>query len=167
MMDADGTIIRSFMRETGAVEDYDRVVLLPNRFEAIRALSEQSEVRFALVSNQGGVAFGYQTEAQVYAKMAAVCAELNCFFGQPFSVHVCFEHPKATIDKYRANSPRRKPGPGLLLEAMDAHLSWDTDEFISDRQRDQAVFIGDLDTDREAAASAKVKYFDADAFFAG
>lgn len=154
--DVDGTLVRSFMREGKGEFTYADVEPLPNRLKVLQGLAGSMHSRFALVTNQGGVAFGYQTEQEVYAKMADVLAEFDLFWSRPFSVHICFNHPKAQIDQYRCDDPRRKPGPGMLIEAFAAHRV----------AHAHTVFIGDMESDKEAAVKAGVQFEWAEDFFA-
>jgi histidinol phosphatase-like enzyme len=157
MLDIDGTICRSFLREGGQRADFDLVEFLPFRQARLRALAGEPRACFALVTNQAGVAMGYQTDYQVHAKIGRILAGLEFFYGKPHSVHVCFTHDDAKIAKYRTpvGTDRRKPGPGMLFEAMIAHGG----------HKQEAQFIGDMQTDEQAAAAAGVAYVDAEAFF--
>ncbi len=157
--DIDGTLIRSFIPESGEAEDYDRVELLPGRLEKLATLEERRS-QFALVTNQAGVAMGYQTEEQVYTKLGRVLAAVQFFGGYPTTVHCCVDHPKAKIKKYRKDEGYRKPEPGMLLQAMQLHSPGAVDD------RKHTLFIGDMDTDRECAERAGVGYADAEQFFA-
>lgn len=166
IFDFDGTLIRSFMREGEArhgtdIEGdvYDQVEVLPNRREVLRWLLTADGHALAAATNQGGVAFGFQTVGQVALKMERVVRELGL---QPYEmpVYVCHHHPQASVDpdhwRDAAGCQRRKPAPGMLLEAMN-------DLGFSTRQ---TVYVGDMDTDRVAAGAAGVAYVDAEEFFA-
>jgi D-glycero-D-manno-heptose 1,7-bisphosphate phosphatase len=156
LFDVDGTLIRSFMREGDAEHDYDDVEMLEGRWDVLLAVAKQEGSRFGLVTNQAGVAMGYQTPEQVRAKLGRVLTELHFFFARPFSVHCCMHHPKAKLaDWHQDPCPRRKPGPGMIFEAMEAHGVFTTETF----------YIGDMDSDREAAAAAGVRYIDEASFF--
>jgi histidinol phosphatase-like enzyme len=116
--------------------------------------------RFGLVTNQGGVAFGFQTKEQVWEKLGRIVTALDFFYGQPFSVHVSLYHPDATVPEWRCEagslaSQRRKPSGRMLVEAMERHR---VDQLTT-------VMVGDLDTDHQAADAAKVVYYDAKEFF--
>lgn len=170
LFDVDGTLIRSFLRDTPAesAEVYDRVELLPGRAGLLHALAKDGN-RFGIVTNQDGVAFGYQTKEQVGVKIARVLKECAFFYGQPFSVHICFHHPRATIDEYRdpEGCKRRKPERGMILEAMAAHYGpSESAGGLMYRAAGKTVFVGDMATDAEAAKAAGVTYHDAEAFFA-
>jgi D-glycero-D-manno-heptose 1,7-bisphosphate phosphatase len=153
--DIDGTLSRSFLREGDAEHDYDDIEILPDRRDAIHALAGPN-ARFALITNQAGVAMGYQTPEQVWRKLGGVIAAFGGFHCRPVSLHVCFDHPDAKVAMWKMDPcPRRKPGPGMLIEALEAHHVDPTD----------AVFVGDMKTDRQAAEAAQVEYYDADEFF--
>jgi D-glycero-D-manno-heptose 1,7-bisphosphate phosphatase len=157
MLDIDGTLCRSFLREGGQRADFDLVEFLPFRQARLRALADEFGACFALVTNQAGVAMGYQTDYQVHAKIGRILAGLEFFYGRPHSVHVCFTHDKPKLAHYttQPGDDRRKPGPGMLLEAMRVHGTG----------RTASRFVGDMQTDEQAAAAAGVEYVDAQAFF--
>lgn len=156
IFDLDCTLIEGYWEKKGAKAlPFERIALLPGREETIRRLAEQGAL-FSIVTNQAVVAFGYQTVAEVQAKIAGVLAALDFFYGAPVSVHVCYHHPHATVEEWRQDPcARRKPSPGMLNEAVDAH-NWLLGE---------SVFIGDMKTDREAAAAAGLTYVDEADFF--
>jgi histidinol phosphatase-like enzyme len=139
------------------VARYDTVELLPGRAGALWRLTEDPVARFALVTNQAGVAFGYQTMAQVGEKLARVALACEFFYARPFSIHIAVGHPKAKIIEYRDPLlvARRKPAPTMLEEAIARHGV----------TADGTVFVGDMDSDRECAAAAGVEYVDASEFF--
>ncbi len=78
------------------------------------------------------------------------------------SVHICFHHPHATLEQWRAWTQRRKPGAGMLYEALEAHS-----HYIDSRRTELPVlFIGDMETDEQAAELADIPFTYADEFFA-
>lgn len=158
IFDLDQTLIEGYWAE-GADKalPYERIVVLPGREAKIRKLAEGGAL-FSIVTNQGGVAFGYQTVAEVKAKIAGVLAAFDFFYGAPVSVHVCYHHPKAKLPEWLMDPcERRKPAPGMLNEAIDAH-NWLPME---------SVFIGDMTTDEAAAQAAGIAYIDEAEFFKG
>lgn len=72
------------------------------------------------------------------------------------SIHVAFGHPHAKIDRYKVDDGRRKPGPKMLEQAMETH----------DATRHNTLYVGDMDTDQQAAEAAHIAYYHANTFFA-
>lgn len=169
LLDLDGTLVADALVEVdngkGATklerrqdELFTEPTLLPNRAEVIARAAEEDD-SFAIVTNQGGVAWGYHTVAEVHQRIAVTLRQLDFFFGQPFSVHVAFDHPRATVSGFRTDpdrAPRRKPDPGMLLEARGHH-----DEALL-----YTLMVGDREEDREAAEAAYVDFAPAGEFFA-
>lgn len=156
MLDVDGTLIKPLLHD-GMGKDYDKVEVLPGRQSWVNQMVDSHiPVAFALITNQACVAMGYQTEDRVYDKMDRIMRILGlrrC----PTTIHVAFEHPNALIDKYRGSRGMRKPGPGMLLEALKVHGVGKQD----------ALFVGDMETDEQAALTARVPYRRAEEFFHG
>jgi histidinol-phosphate phosphatase family protein len=108
--------------------------------------------RIVIVTNQGGVAFGYQTEAQAHATHRALLDAL------PVTVeasYLCPHHPEGTVQRYAITCPNRKPAPGAILDALDRFQA----------QPQECLFVGDQDSDRLAAEAAEVPFRWAGEFF--
>jgi histidinol phosphatase-like enzyme len=159
-MDMDGTLIEPHYDGGEEVQPYEAVKLLPGVYDRLQWLAiHDSGAKFSIITNQGGVAFGFVTEEQAYAKIGLVLAKLEMMWSRPISVHVCFNHPDAKLDLYRYDDPRRKPGPEMIHEAMRYHgIAHDTCCI-------PAVMTGDLPADEGAAKAAGVAYVDHDKFF--
>ena len=113
-------------------------------------------IPIALATNRGGVAFGYTTleEAEALAQEAAdLCAIPEA------KIYVCPYHAKAHGQganmRYAREDDCRKPNPGMLTQAL-------ADFGISS---EQAFYVGDMETDRQAAENAGMGFFWADEFF--
>lgn len=145
---------------------YDTVTLLPGRQERVKALLAAGD-RVAIVTNQGGVAFGYQSKEQATEKIGQVLSATGIpgrgirtrpsrKRGQP-GAYAAFLHPKATVEEFVCSeaSDWRKPGGGMIRQAMRDYGVGPAD----------VVMVGDMDTDRLAAVAAGVAYRDADEFF--
>jgi D-glycero-D-manno-heptose 1,7-bisphosphate phosphatase len=168
MMDMDDTLITSGFVKGKWIKghDYMDFELLPNVYDRLRAITQiDASARFAICTNQGGVAYGYQTEEDARTKVARVLAMLEFFWSRPFSVHICFNHPAATVDLYKYDDPRRKPNPGMLEEAIKWHHHGHTGKDQLHDARPLCVYVGDLETDRQAATAAGVRYKDHEHFF--
>lgn len=118
--------------------DPAQVRLVPG---AAAAVARARQLGFAIVtiSNQGGVAKGAHSEEDVVAtnrRMDELLRQEN-----PNAVidrhEFCPFHPEGTVEQYRQESERRKPRPGMILEAaaamkLDLPASW----VIGDAPRD-------------------------------
>jgi len=115
-------------------------------------------IDIALATNRGGVAWGFNTLEEAEG-LAHEAAEL-C--GVPEArIYICPYHAKArgpkVVWKYAKDHECRKPKPGMLLEAMeDAGVS-----------ADETIFVGDFETDEQAAENAGVRFYWAEVFFGG
>lgn len=102
-----------------------------------------------VVTNQSGIARGYYTEADMQAlhdhmtkELKEAGAYIDRFYYAPW-------HENGEVARYRKASIDRKPGPGMLLQAMA--------EFNVNRE--QSFLIGDKETDLDAARAAGVGAF--------
>lgn len=149
MLDRDGTLNRGLGDRP---PNHPREVeLLPGVGAKLREYAAQGWW-LAIVSNQGGVAFGYQTEAQARATHQALLDAL------PVAVDascLCFHHPRGTIPHYATNCSRRKPAPGAILDALSRF----------EARPEACLFVGDQDTDCQAAKAAGVPFVWAKDFF--
>jgi D-glycero-D-manno-heptose 1,7-bisphosphate phosphatase len=130
---------------------YVEPALLPRVGSLIRDLALPSLGNsFAIATNQGGVALGFQTEEEVRLRIRRSLDLLVNFNWQPYSVHVATAYP-GHGDPTPHELHLRKPAPGMLIEAMVKHGTMPGD----------TVFVGDRDSDRAAAEAAGVEFVDA------
>lgn len=148
VFDVDGTLTETKSGATFRKEASDWK-WLPGRLERIRELDHQG-VKLAVATNQGGVAFGYLDPQDIRAELERMAEQAHI----PY-VAMCFSHPKATIEAFREDSPRRKPGPGMLLEIIVS----------SGEAKEATLMVGDRDEDEQAALAAGVDFAWADTFF--
>jgi D-glycero-D-manno-heptose 1,7-bisphosphate phosphatase len=148
--DVDGTLTTT---KSGATfrKSADDWQWLPGRLEKVRMLKE-SGVKLAVATNQGGVAFGYMKAQDIQDELTRMCVEARIY---PDRLYICYSHPKASLDQYREDSDRRKPGPGMLWEAMN-----NTDILPED-----TLMVGDRPEDEQAAKAAGVDFIHADEYF--
>jgi D-glycero-D-manno-heptose 1,7-bisphosphate phosphatase len=128
-----------------AENTYDEILWLPNRLETLDYLTGQGH-DVAVVTNQTGVSYGYQTREQVTTKMEQVAAEVCCHAAYRPLVYACMDADDIIY---------RKPSPGMLRRAMN--------EFGATIP--ETVMVGDLPTDQQAARSAYVAFSWAEDFF--
>lgn len=148
IFDVDGTLTTT---KSGATfrKTADDWQWLPGRLAKVAMLHLQG-IKLAIASNQGGVAFGYLDPLEIRRELVAMANE-----GHIAYVEMCFSHPEATRPGYRDNSPRRKPGPGMLLEIIDA----------SGETKQDTLMVGDRPEDEQAAQNAGVAFMWANEFF--
>ncbi|QNN22549.1 HAD-IIIA family hydrolase [Planctomycetales bacterium ZRK34] len=114
-LDRDNTLIHN----DGDLGDPDKVVLIQGAASAIASLRGLG-YRIVVVTNQGGVARGKYTEADVDAVHQRIVDKLkptNNAIVDRF--YYCPFHPEAVVDEYRREHPWRKPAPGMLLQAIE------------------------------------------------
>lgn len=146
--DADGTLITTL---SGARfrQDAQDWQTLPGRREKCHLLKRQGKKQ-AVASNQGGVAFGYLKEHDIRRALIDM-AEKLCLD----AVYMCPEHPQGKVPGYSVDSPDRKPGPGMLQKAM----------YAFEVTPEHTLFVGDMDTDQQAAQNAGCHFAWARDFF--
>jgi D-glycero-D-manno-heptose 1,7-bisphosphate phosphatase len=152
IFDKDGTLVAK-CGDRPANTPAEQVVLpgVIDRLAGLRAAGH----KLALATNQGGVAWGFISLSTAY-RLAHDAAQK---VGGLDVVAVCPYYPGAkgprARERYARSSSRRKPRPGMLLDLMQ-RLGYDPDE---------TVFIGDSETDLQAAEAAGVEFEWADTFF--
>ncbi|MEO7319526.1 MAG: HAD family hydrolase [Chthoniobacteraceae bacterium] len=122
-LDRDGTL----MHDTGYVGNPSLVEVYPGVAEALVRL-KTAGFKTVIVTNQSGIPRGYFTESDFHA----VQARFEEMIGPAVidAVYFCADHPDEATE-------RRKPGPGMLLEAardhgLDLPRSW----MVGDRAGD-------------------------------
>ena len=132
--DRDNTLIVS----DGYLGDPARVMLVEGAADAV-AKARQYGFRVVTISNQSGVARGMFDENAVRAVNRRLDELLQLH--NPAAIidahEYCPYHPEAVVERYRQDSPLRKPKPGMILAAaerlsLDLSRSW----VIGDAPRD-------------------------------
>jgi D-glycero-D-manno-heptose 1,7-bisphosphate phosphatase len=139
-VDRDGVI----NREKDYVWQPEEFEFLPGVFAALREAADKGYL-ILIITNQAGIARGYYSEEDYHRltewmlhKFRDEGVEVTAVYFDPF-------HPEG-IGKYRKESLRRKPNPGMIFEAARDHG-------IS---LQQSVLVGDKLTDTEAGRRAGV-----------
>ena len=123
-LDRDGVLNRALVRDgkpypPASVAELE---ILPGVSEAL-ALLRQAGFLLFVVTNQPDVARGSQRQEVVEAINAALCRALPLE-----AIFTCYDD---------GNSPRRKPNPGLLLEAVEQYgVDLEASFLIGDRWKD-------------------------------
>ena len=135
-LDRDGVINNG--GETAFVNQPSDFQFIDGSLEAIRLLTEAGW-RIFIVTNQGGIAAGFLTESTLIEIHKQMLVEINVSGGCIEAIYYC----RHSSDE---NCLCRKPKPGMLLQAKDAHGL----DFTN------AYMIGDWITDIQAAERADV-----------
>ena len=137
-LDRDNTLIAN----DGDLGDPAQVRLIDGVASALLKLRDVG-YRLVVVSNQGGVARGKFSEAEVDAvneRIATLIDESAKCRGLIERFYYCPYHPEGANKRYRREHPWRKPQPGMLLQAghdlgLDLGRSW----LVGDQPRDVAA----------------------------
>lgn len=143
IFDADGTLRRCTVPGQPCPNKDDEWELMPGVKEKIAAFPE--EVRFAIVSNQGGVGLKILSEDSAWTMLLRLEHQTTPGRGIVF---MCPHAPKAGCFC-------RKPHPYLLYKSMKTARA----------SPSETLYVGDMDSDREAAQRAGVDFLWAWEFF--
>lgn len=134
-LDRDNTLIPN----DGDLGDPGRVSLNDGVAVGLKALRDAG-YRLVVVTNQGGVARGKYTEADVDAVHTRIASLIDETTGRENIIdrfYYCPYHPEARVEEYRRDHPWRKPNPGMLLQAArDMELDLSRCWMIGDQARD-------------------------------
>lgn len=143
-LDRDGVI----NKDTGYLNRPEDCQWIDGAVDAIRSLNETGYL-VVVVTNQAGIARGYYTEDEFRKFMSWYSSFLAARGAHLDDVFYCPDHATEGIGAYRRDSDRRKPNPGMLLEAIH---KWKPDLANS-------FLIGDKESDLQAANAAGIPGF--------
>jgi D-glycero-D-manno-heptose 1,7-bisphosphate phosphatase len=90
-----------------------------------------------VVTNQAGIARGYYTENDFLKLSDWMCNEFEKNESPISKVYFAPTHPTGGLGKYRKPDNRRKPNPGMILEAaIDFNLDLKSSILIGDKKTD-------------------------------
>jgi len=152
LFDLDDTLIEGFVAPP---QPYSRVQVLPGRVATLSYLMTK-ERRIGIVTNQGNIAFGYQTEQEALSKFREVYHVLGLDMTD-HPLHFCFSDTRSKIPRYSIieDASRRKPSGKMIREVM-VKLSIENGLSV--------LYCGDRKEDRLAAEDAGVDFIDTDVF---
>lgn len=133
LLDRDGVLNRDRPESVRALEFFE---ILPRALEGVRLLS-QTDWPIVLVTNQAVVGRGELSPQHLEEIHTFLRQQIESAGGRLDHIYVC------TDTQIEPNN-RRKPGPGMLLEAMERF----------NLPPHESVMIGDAPTDMGAATTA-------------
>lgn len=151
IFDKDGTLVQDCGNRPPNTPDEQ--FLLPGVYLKCQHLLKLGHI-LAVASNQGGVAFGFMSDAEAQ-KIVRHAADL---IGAQIW-NYCPHHPNGN-NEFAQVCECRKPGPKMILDIIKVAREVYKLDFK------EIVFVGDQETDRQAAEAAGVQFQWADDFFA-
>ena len=133
-LDRDGVI-----NTNGFVNSVDDFQFLPQSLEALKLLKEMDKKVF-VITNQGGIEAGYLTEGDLFEIHAHMMGEVIAHGGWIEKIYYC-PHLNDHYD--------RKPNPGMINRCLT--------EYNLQNAKDECCFIGDWQTDWQAALTAGIQ----------
>ncbi len=134
-LDRDGTLIA----EAAIAPTAANVALLDGVPAALRRMRDAG-FRLVVATNQGGVAHGRFTEADVDALHRRVGELVDTTTGLKRTIerfYYCPFHPDGSVTEYARNHPWRKPSAGMIKQAVqDMELDVDRSWLVGDSPRD-------------------------------
>ena len=140
-LDRDGVI----NVDHGYVYQRENFDFIPGIFDLCRHARAQGYLLF-VITNQAGIARGFYTEADFHALSDWMRSEFEREGCPIDEIYFCPTHPQHGLGEYRRESPRRKPNPGMIL---DAQAAFDVDLASS-------ILIGDKPGDIAAGLAAGI-----------
>ncbi|KWV59463.1 D,D-heptose 1,7-bisphosphate phosphatase [Bradyrhizobium macuxiense] len=142
--DRDGVL----NRDIGFLFEASKLVWIDGAREAVKAVNDRGYFAF-VVTNQSGVARGLYDEGHIHELHAWMADELARMGARIDAFEYCPFHPEGNVERYRQQSHRRKPAPGMINDLLE--------RFPVDLER--SFLVGDQPRDLEAARAAGLKAY--------
>lgn len=123
----------------------DQIVFMDGIFELCRAAHARGYL-LIVITNQSGIGRGLYSEEDFHALMQWMQERFKAEGAPLTAYYFCPHHAEHGLGDYKQACECRKPKPGMLLQAQ---REWNIDMAAS-------IFIGDRQTDMEAAKAAGV-----------
>ena len=137
--DRDGVL----NHDTGYIFEASKLKWIDGAREAVKAVNDAGYFAF-VVSNQSGVARGLYQESDIHSLHRWMADEMALMGAHIDAFEYCPDHPEGTVERYRRESDRRKPGPGMITDLLGRFPV----------NADDSILIGDRPSDLEAARAA-------------
>jgi len=143
-LDRDGTI----NVDKGYVYKLEDLKFEEGAIEGLEKLSSTDYLRI-IVTNQSGIGVGYYTENDFLKYMDAMICELKANDININGVYFCPHHFEKGIGNYKIDCDCRKPGIGLIQQAVKEFREKDIEILVN-----QSYAIGDKTSDGKMANNA-------------
>lgn len=141
-LDRDG-IINEDKGYTHRIEEF---IFRDGIFELCKA-AQDAHYLLVIITNQAGIARGYYTEEDFRRLTDWMIVQFSEHDIEITDVEFCPYHPVHGIGQYKRDSFRRKPHPGMIIDACKKY----------DIVAHQSIMVGDNETDILAAKSAGIE----------
>ena len=143
-LDRDGVI----NEDMGYLHEATRCRFVDGIFDLARQFAEAGYA-IVIITNQAGIGRGLYTEEVFQDFMRWMLGEFASRGAAVDALYYCPDHPTEGLGQYRRDTPRRKPGPGMFLEAghdlgLDMQCSWCVGDKLSDIEAGRAAGVGTL-----------------------
>lgn len=150
-LDRDGVLIQDCHLLTKSKD----ILLLDGVHSALKKLVELDYLLF-LISNQSVVARGLMTEKECHELNSEI---LNLCTNGDFEftgISLCFHHPDAQVEEWRADSDNRKPKAGAILKFIQAYnIDVKSSYMVGDRESD--IIAGNISGLKSVLVSSTLK----------
>lgn len=158
-LDLDGTVRFSKGPKAPFIESVDDIVVYKEIPDILKKFKDEGWLIIA-ISNQGGVAHGFRSLMDVVNEMNRTSELTNELFDY---FNFCVYDPKGSVAEYKLDTPSRKPGYGMLVEAAFYFKTvQNSNRCIIDFAN--SMMVGDRPEDQLCAKGANVKFCDAETF---
>lgn len=142
-LDRDGTL----NEEVSYLSRVEDLKIIPGAETALKELRKAGYLNI-VITNQSGISRGFFTEedlSEIHAELSARLQDrgrslIDGIFYSPY-------HPEGILEKYRMESPDRKPGTGMIMKAAERF----------DIELKESFLIGDSLTDMQCADNAGLR----------
>jgi len=137
-LDRDGTLIH----DVGYLGRLEEIDWYPWTIDALRLLNRAGFL-LCVTTNQGGIGLGYYTEAFVRETHDTMARTIEAGGGRIDGWFYCPHHPEARLDALRVVCECRKPGPGMVRQAVERFdIDLARSFVIGDKQADIGLAAG-------------------------
>jgi D-glycero-D-manno-heptose 1,7-bisphosphate phosphatase len=160
ILDRDGVV----NLDTGYLHRIEECRFVDGIF-ALASVFQAGGFRLAIATNQSGIGRGLFTPQDFRRLMAWIRSEFERHGVVLDAIYHAPDHPSEGRDRYRRDTPWRKPGPGMFAQAiadlgLDPAASWSVGDRLGDLVAAEAAGVGQRVLLDPAAPSAPARHPD-------